>query len=110
MQNNLDISKFENNRSLLIPEKLYTQISNDLMNIFSYNNLYVYNIDVLKKLFLSKTSGGHVLISEEETSDKTSLAELIYSILNILLSNSRYQQQASDQFQLLLDFYHTTID
>ncbi|MCA6533896.1 MAG: hypothetical protein IM585_08835 [Pseudanabaena sp. M135S2SP2A07QC] len=77
------LSKFENNRSLLISQKLYNQISNDLMNIFSYNNLYVYNVDVLKKLFLSKTSGGHVLISEEETSDKTSLAELIYSILAV---------------------------
>jgi hypothetical protein len=57
------LSKFENNRSLLISQKLYNQISNDLMNIFSYNNLYVYNVDVLKKLFLSKTSGGHVLIT-----------------------------------------------
>ena len=77
------LSIFENNRSLLIPQKLYNQISNDLMNIFSYNNLYVYNIDVLKNLFLSKTSGGHVHITEEETPDKTCLAELIYAILAV---------------------------
>jgi hypothetical protein len=47
-------SKFENNRSLLIPQKLYNKISDDLMNIFSYNNLYIYNIEPLKQLFLNR--------------------------------------------------------
>ena len=73
--------KFENNRSLLIPQKLYNRISDDLMSIFSYNNLYVYNIEPLKKLFLTKSSGGHVHIAEKKVSDKTSVAELIYAIL-----------------------------
>jgi hypothetical protein len=77
------LSKFENNRSLLIPQSLYSEISNDLMNIFAYNNLYVYNIEVLQRLFLAQKAGGHVYITEEETSDKTSLAELIYVILAI---------------------------
>ena len=76
-------SKFENNRSLLIPQKLYNQISDELMNIFSYNNLYIYNIEPLKKLFLARASGGHVQITEEEVSDNTSVAELIYAILAV---------------------------
>ncbi|MEH1936532.1 MAG: hypothetical protein V7L14_23085 [Nostoc sp.] len=74
-------SKFQNNRSLLIPQKLYNQISDELMNIFSYNNLYIYNIEPLKKLFLTRPSGGHVHITEEKVSDNTSVAELIYAIL-----------------------------
>jgi hypothetical protein len=76
-------SKFENNRSLLIPQKLYNQIANDLMNIFSYNNIYIYNIEPLKKLFLTRPSGGHVHITEEKVSDETSVAELIYAILAV---------------------------
>lgn len=76
-------SKFENNRSLLISQKLYTKISDDLINIFSYNNLYIYNLDPLKKLFLIKPSGGHVHITEEKVSDNTSLADLIYTILTV---------------------------
>lgn len=79
------LSKFENNRSLLIPQKLYNEISNDLMNIFSYNNLYIYNIEPLKKLFLTRPSGGHVHITEPKVSDNTSLAELIYAILAVRL-------------------------
>ncbi|MEH1818856.1 MAG: hypothetical protein V7L31_07105 [Nostoc sp.] len=78
-------SKFENNRSLLIPQKLYNKISDDLMNIFSYNNLYIYNIEPLKQLFLNRPSGGHVHITDEEVSDKTSVAELIYAILAVRL-------------------------
>ncbi|MEH2026138.1 hypothetical protein [Nostoc sp.] len=76
-------SKFENNRSLLIPQKLYNKISDELMNIFSYNNLYIYNIEPLKKLFLTRPSGGHVRITEEKVSDNTSVAELIYAILAV---------------------------
>jgi hypothetical protein len=75
------LAKFENTKSLLIPQKLYNKISDDLMNIFSYNNLYIYNIESLKNLFLSKLPGGHVYIDEAEVSDKTSVAELIYTIL-----------------------------
>jgi hypothetical protein len=78
-------SKFENNRSLLIPQKLYNEISNDFINIFSYNNLYIYNIEPLKKLFLTRPSGGHVQITEEKVSDSTSVAELIYAILTVRL-------------------------
>ncbi|MBX9257914.1 hypothetical protein H1Q63_28990 [Desmonostoc muscorum CCALA 125] len=76
-------SNFENNRSLLISQKLYNKISDELMNIFSYNNLYIYNIEPLKKLFLTRASGGHVQITEEEVSDNTSVAELIYAILAV---------------------------
>ena len=57
------VSKFENNRSLLIPQKLYNKICDDLMNIFAYNNLYIYNLEPLQKLFLTKPSGGHVQIT-----------------------------------------------
>jgi hypothetical protein len=78
-------SKFENNRSLLIPQKLYNKISDELINIFSYNNLYIYNIEPLKKLFLTRSSGGHVHITEEKVSDSTSVAELIYAILAVRL-------------------------
>jgi len=77
------ISKFENNRSLLIPQKLYNKICDDLMNIFAYNNLYIYNLEPLQKLFLTKPSGGHVQITEEKVADNTSVAELIYSILAV---------------------------
>ncbi|MDJ0600684.1 MAG: hypothetical protein QNJ37_17795 [Crocosphaera sp.] len=75
------LAKFENTRSFLIPQKLYNQIGNDLMNIFCYNNLYIYNIKALKNLYLNKASGGHVHITEKRVSDKTSVAELIYVIL-----------------------------
>ncbi|MDZ8105896.1 MAG: hypothetical protein RM338_09795 [Nostoc sp. DedQUE12a] len=76
-------SKFENNRSLLIPQQLYNKISDELMNIFSYNNLYIYNIELLKRLFLTRPSGGHVHITEEIIADNTSVAELIYAILAV---------------------------
>ncbi|KJH72583.1 hypothetical protein [Aliterella atlantica] len=76
-------SKFQNNRSLLIPQKLYNKISDDLMNIFSYNNLYIYNLEPLKKLFLTTPSGGHVHITEEKVLDNTSVADLIYTILAV---------------------------
>ncbi|MBD2486536.1 hypothetical protein [Aulosira sp. FACHB-615] len=79
------LSKFENNRSLLIPQQLYNQISNELMSIFSYNNLYIYNIEPLKRLFLNRPSGGHVHIIEETIADNTSVAELIYAILVVRL-------------------------
>ena len=75
------LAKFENTRSLLIPQQLYNQIGNDLMNIFCYNNLYIYNIKALQNIYLNKASGGHVRITEKRGSDKTSVAELIYVIL-----------------------------
>lgn len=75
------LAKFENTRSLLIPQQLYNKIGNDLMNIFCYNNLYIYNIKALQNLNLNKVSGGHVRITENKVSDKTSVAELIYGIL-----------------------------
>ena len=77
------ISKFENNRSLLIPQKLYNKICDDLMNIFAYNNLYIYNLEPLQKLFLTRPSGGDVQITEEKVADNTSVAELIYAILAV---------------------------
>ncbi|MEG3935841.1 DEAD/DEAH box helicase family protein [Microcoleus sp. T3_B1] len=77
------VSKFENNRSLLIPQKLYNKICDDLMNIFAYNNLYIYNLEPLQELFLTKPSGGHVQITEEKVADNTSVAELIYAILAV---------------------------
>ena len=75
------LAKFENTRSLLIPQQLYNQIGSDLMNIFCYNNLYIYNIKALQNLYLNKASGGHVRITARRVSDKTSVAELIYVIL-----------------------------
>ncbi|MGB3404462.1 MAG: hypothetical protein WBA77_17385 [Microcoleaceae cyanobacterium] len=75
------LAKFENTKSLLIPQTLYNKISDELMNIFSYNNLYIYNIESLRNLFLSKYPGGHVYIDEGKVSDQTSVAELIYTIL-----------------------------
>ncbi|MEH2042845.1 hypothetical protein [Nostoc sp.] len=78
-------SKFDSNRSLLISQQLYNKISDELMSIFSYNNLYIYNIEPLKKLFLTRPSGGHVHITEEKVSDNTSVAELIYAILAVRL-------------------------
>ena len=75
------LAKFENSKTLLIPEELYNKIRDDLMNIFSYNNLYIYNIESLQNLYLSKASGGHVHITKKRVSDKTSVAELIYGIL-----------------------------
>ncbi|MGC4098978.1 MAG: hypothetical protein QM706_17855 [Nitrospira sp.] len=78
-------SKFENNRSLLIPQILYSQIGDDLMNIFTYNNLYIYNIEPLKKLFLARSPGGHVRITDNEHDANPSVAELIYTILAIRL-------------------------
>lgn len=74
-------SKFQNNRSLLISQKLYNKISDELMNIFAYNNVYIYNIELLKELFVDRDRGGHVRITEEKTSDQTSVAELVYAIL-----------------------------
>lgn len=78
-------SKFENNRSLLIPQTVYSQIGDDLMNIFTYNNLYIYNIEPLKKLFLTRSPGGHVRITDDGNNGNPSVAELIYTILAIRL-------------------------
>lgn len=78
-------SKFVNNRSLLIPQKVYSKFSDELTNIFSYNNLFIYNIEPLKKLFLSNKSDGHVHITEGKTHNTASVAELIYAIFAIRL-------------------------
>ena len=78
-------SKFANNRSLLIPQKVYSKFSDDLMNIFSYNNLFIYNIEPLKKLFLANRSDGHVHITEGKTPHTASVAELIYAIFAVRL-------------------------
>lgn len=75
------LTKFENTKTLLIPQELYQKICDDLMNIFSYNSLYIYNIEPLQNLYLNKASGGHVWITEKKVSDRTSVAELIYGIL-----------------------------
>jgi len=109
-------SKFENNRSLLIPQRLYNKISNDLMNIFSYNNLYIYNIEPLKKLFLTRPSGGHVHITEEKVSDNTSIAELIYAILAVRLQIKTIKDflanvlNAEDSQSRSLDIWSAQID
>jgi hypothetical protein len=92
-------SKFENNRSLLISHKLYSQLGHDLMSIFSYNNLYVYNIEPLKNLFLTRSSGGHVQITGQQAADGTSVAELIYTILAVRL-----------QIEAIKDFLERVLD
>lgn len=79
------LSKFKNNRTLLIPIDIYNKIGDDLMNIFSFNNLYIYNIEPLKKLFLTRRSSGHVCVTENKTSNGTSLAELVYVIFAVRL-------------------------
>lgn len=92
-------SKFENNRSLLIPHKLYSQLGNDLMNIFSYNNLYIYNIEPLKTLFINSAPGGHVHIAEQQITNTASVAELIYAILAVRL-----------QIEAIKDFLANVLD
>jgi len=81
------LAAFENNRALVIPHKLYSRYAEDLMNIFSYNNLYIYNIEVLKNLAIQRKNSGHVLIDEisGDEQDTVTVAELIYSILVIRL-------------------------
>lgn len=81
------LAAFENNRALVIPHKLYSRYAEDLMNIFSYNNLYIYNIEVLKNLAIQRNSSGHVLIYEidENRQDEVTVAELIYTILAVRL-------------------------
>lgn len=79
------LSKFENNRTLLIPYDIYEKIGDDLMNIFSFNDLYIYNIEPLKKLFLTKRFSGHVCVTEQKTQKSTSLAELVYVIFAVRL-------------------------
>lgn len=79
------LAAFENNRALVIPHRLYSRYAEDLMNIFSYNNLYIYNIDVLKNLTIQRNSSGHVLINEvdDKWQDEVTVAELIYAILAV---------------------------
>ncbi len=109
-------SKFENNRSLLIPQTLYSKISDDLMNIFAYNNLYIYNIEPLKKLFLARSSGGHVHISEDNAAENPSVAELIYAILAIRLQIKTIKEfltnvlDAEDSQSRSLDIWSQQID
>ncbi len=79
------LSKFENNRTLLIPYKIYEKMGDDLMNIFSFNDLYIYNIEPLKKLFLRKRFSGHVCVTEKKTQNSPSLAELVYVIFAVRL-------------------------
>lgn len=109
-------SKFENNRSLLIPQALYSKISDDLMNIFAYNNLYIYNIEPLKKLLLTRPSGGHVHIVEDEAAGNPSVAELIYAILAIRLQIKTIKEflanvlDAEDSQSRSLDIWSQQID
>lgn len=77
--------QFENNRSLLIPHEIYNALKDDLANIFAYNNLYIYNIEPLRDLFLNRSTGGHVLVTKNNNQKSVSLAELIYAILAIRL-------------------------
>jgi hypothetical protein len=79
------LSKFENNRSLLIPFELFQRMGDDLLNIFTYNNVYIYNIEPLRKLFITRSNSGHVRITDKRASAPTSLADLIYVILAIRL-------------------------
>lgn len=90
------LAKFENARSLVISKDIYNKISNDLMNIFTYNNLYIYNIEALQNLFLSKPSGGHVHIFDKKVSDKTSIAELIYAIIAMRSQVEKIKRILSD--------------
>lgn len=109
-------SKFENNRSLLIPQALYSKISDDLMNIFAYNNLYIYNIEPLKRLFLTRSSGGHVHIAEDDASETPSVAELIYTILAVRLQINTIKDflknvlDADDSQSRSLDIWSEQID
>lgn len=109
-------SKFENNRSLLIPQSLYSKISDDLMNIFAYNNLYIYNIEPLKTLFLTRAEGGHVHIAEEPGGSNPSVAELIYAILAIRLQINTIKEflanvlDADDSQSRSLDIWSQQID
>lgn len=87
------LSRFQNNRSLLIPYELYQEIGDDLINIFSYNNVYIYNIEPLKKLFLTRSASGHVIITRRKTpGHNTSMAELIYAILAVRLQIQTIKQ------------------
>lgn len=92
-------SKFENNRSLLIPRKVYAKFSEDLLNIFSYNNLFIYNLEPLKKLYLSHKTEGHVHITEEKTPNTASVAELIYAIFAVRV-----------QIEIIKDFLENVLD
>ncbi|MGH1364860.1 MAG: hypothetical protein ACRBF0_14970 [Calditrichia bacterium] len=92
-------SKFENNRSLLIPRRLYSKIADELMSIFSHNNLFIYNIEPLRSLFLAKSAGGHVYITDEPTADSASVAELIYAIFVIRL-----------QIELIIEFLSNVLN
>lgn len=109
-------SKFENNRSLLIPQTLYSKISDDLMNIFAYNNLYIYNIEALKKLFLTRSVGGHVHVVDNKIADNASVAELIYAILAIRLQIKAIKEfltnvlDADDSQSRSLDIWSQQID
>ena len=93
------LSKFGNNRALLIPYVTYEKFDDDLMNIFSFNNLYIYNIEPLKNLFLTRYASGHVAITEDVTKDKASVADLIYAILAIRL-----------QIKAIKDFLNNVLD
>lgn len=109
-------SKFENNRSLLIPQILYSQIGDDLMNIFTYNNLYIYDIEPLKKLFLDRSPGGHVRITDDPDDSNPSVAELIYTILAIRLQIKSIREilanvlNASDSQSHALEIWSQQID
>lgn len=109
-------SKFQNNRGLLIPQSLYSRIGDDLMNIFAYNNLYIYDIEPLKKLFLTRAPGGHVQITEHEGDGNPSVAELIYAILAIRLQIKLIKEilakvlDAKDSQSHSLDIWSQQID
>lgn len=77
------ISKFENNRSLLISRELYETVRSNLLKIFTFNDLYIYDIEPLKKLFLSNCPSGHVTITEQANLKNPSLAELIYAMFAV---------------------------
>lgn len=109
------LAKFKNTKTLLIPKSIYGNLSNDLMNIFCHNNLYIYNIEALQNLYLSKASGGHVHITDNKVSNKTSVAELIYTILILRFQVAKIKKilanvlDEEDSQSLVLDIWSRQI-
>lgn len=111
------LSTFGNNRTLMIPHDLYARYAADLATIFSYNNLYIYNIAALKNLSIHRKNSGHVLINEqtEENQDNLSVAELIYTILAIRFQIDAIRKllgfalEAEDSQSRSIDIWHKQI-
>jgi hypothetical protein len=79
------ISFFKDCKTVIIDRDLYNKVSGDIENIFSYNNAYIYNPEVMETIFANKIQDESMvkLAEAKKKTDDPSLKEILLSIMAI---------------------------